>query len=192
MKSRTRQLLSDVLAFLHQQNKTDDELDLMKANIATHLENEKNSFEITSVSRNDLDGVGFDSALITDAQIEHLADKMANDYCEQLFWTSLKIIADCHELPTKYDELTEDEFWEQYKPVQNHLVGDCSFDGCMFETYGEEVQYVLSKIDEQIVWTILDGSEDDNLYIVSGYHLVNRLGYLITEKPYTKEIEIKI
>ena len=191
MKNTTRQLLSDVLAFLHQQNKTDAELDLMKTNIATHLESEKDSFEITSVSRDDLDSVGFDSALITDAQMEYLADKMASDYCEQLFWTSIEIIAEDLELPTKYDELTEDEFWEQYQPVQNHFIEDGSFDGCLFETYGEEVQYVLSKIDECVVWTIIDG-DDDTRFISSGYHLVNRVGYLITENPYTKEMQIEI
>lgn len=51
-------------------------------------------FNITSVSRQDLEMRGFDTTNITDAQMERLAQKMCDDYLEQMFWTSLDIIAE--------------------------------------------------------------------------------------------------
>lgn len=72
------------------------------------------------------------------------------------------------------------EAWdEKYKPIQNH------FDGSdKFETYGEELDFVLSiaNTEPRRVWTLVDG-DDGNLYIVDGYHLVNRVNYFVTEKP---------
>jgi hypothetical protein len=56
-------------------------------------------FPITSVCRMDLlnKEVGFTAkqALdITDAQMKKIASKLADDYCNQLFWSSLKIVAE--------------------------------------------------------------------------------------------------
>lgn len=31
---------------------------------------------------------------LTDSQMERLASKLANDYCEQLYWSSLEILGD--------------------------------------------------------------------------------------------------
>ena len=78
--------------------------------------------------------------------------------------------------------------WEQeldawdakYKPMTNQ------FDGSdKFETYGKELDYVRSvyDADPRRVWTLVDG-DDGNLYIVDGYHLVNRVNYFITEVPF--------
>lgn len=60
-------------------------------------------FPITSVSREDLQTYGFDTRSVTDAQMRRLAQKMANDYCEQLFWSSMEIIAEGLEFP-RYPE----------------------------------------------------------------------------------------
>ncbi len=51
-------------------------------------------FNITSVSREDLESRGFDTTNITDEQMERLAQKMCDDYLEQMFWISLDIIAE--------------------------------------------------------------------------------------------------
>jgi hypothetical protein len=72
--------------------------------------------------------------------------------------------------------------WEaNYKPIKNHITGE---NDDKFETYGEELDYVRSVADTEPrrVWTLVDG-DDGNLYIVDGYHLVNRVNYFITEKP---------
>ena len=72
--------------------------------------------------------------------------------------------------------------WEtKYQPIKNHITGE---DDDKFETYGEELDYVRSIADTEPrrVWTLVDG-EDGNLYIVDGYHLVNRVNYFITKEP---------
>jgi hypothetical protein len=82
--------------------------------------------------------------------------------------------------------LTEDNFDEVYLPKTNHLVQDAPFDGTMFETFGKELDYILSMVNElrnhNRVWTIIDG--DDGLSCIAGYHLVNRIGYIVTAKPW--------
>ena len=35
-----------------------------------------------------------------------------------------------------------DEFETKYKPIKNHLNEDRGYDGCAFETFGEELNYV--------------------------------------------------
>jgi len=59
------------------------------------------------------------------------------------------------------------------------------FEGGMYETFGEEGKYVLekAKVFPNNVWTILDG-DDGNMYIVTGYHWINRMGYLVTKEPW--------
>lgn len=67
-----------------------------------HLLTQLNSgyFPITSVHRNDLLFKGYDIDEISDSDMYKLANKMANDYCEQLFWDSMDIIAsECLNLP---------------------------------------------------------------------------------------------
>ena len=78
--------------------------------------------------------------------------------------------------------------WEaKYKPIKNQYAQKQAgeFVEDKFETYGEELDFVRSVCDEDArrVWTLVDG-DDGNLYIVDGYHLVNRVNYFITELPF--------
>ena len=52
------------------------------------------SFCISRLSREDLKEKGFDTSDIDDKTMQRIADKLGDDYCEQLFWTSLEIIAE--------------------------------------------------------------------------------------------------
>lgn len=61
----------------------------------------KESFVITEVSREDLEEIGFDTSKVSDETMERLARKLGDDYCEQLFWTSLEIIAEYLEIPKR-------------------------------------------------------------------------------------------
>ncbi len=111
-------------------------------------------------------------------------------------------------------KLTEEEFDEKYELQVNHIVRAnqpvevadediCSFNGCMYETYGEELQYVLDTPVNRII-TIIEGEDDTcsgeceacecspSMFYVSGYHIVNRVGYLITKEPITEEFEVKL
>ena len=61
----------------------------------------KESFIITQVSREDLEEIGYDTSEVSDDTMERLASKLGDDYCEQLFWTSLDIMAEYMEIPKK-------------------------------------------------------------------------------------------
>ena len=70
----------------------------------------KESFEITSVSREDLDLAGFDTSDVDDSTMERLADKMGDAYVSNGFWIDLPIIAEYLEIPKKCEtEEEEDE-----------------------------------------------------------------------------------
>ena len=82
--------------------------------------------------------------------------------------------------------LTEQEWFDTYKPLPNHIDPNASFNdgdnGYMFETYGEELDFVKAQEPNRI-WTYFDG-DDGGTYICDGYHLVNRIGYFVTTVPY--------
>jgi hypothetical protein len=45
--------------------------------------------------------------------------------------------------------------------------------GCLFETYAAELTFVRDQ-DPRTIWTLVEG-DDGNQYVISGYHLVNRI-----------------
>ena len=96
-----------------------------------------------------------------------------------------------------YTKLTEDEFEHRYHPlVPNHLDPNASWQpghgpGCLFETYGEELAFVRRQ-DPRTVWTLVDGTEDDATYLLSGFRLVNRIGYLISRSPVPEGTDVEV
>lgn len=96
--------------------------------------------------------------------------------------------------------LTMEEWETQYKPITNHIVPNASFfndetgsNGIMFETYGEEYDYVASigHKEPNRIWTLID-TEDGELIIINHWGFVNRVGYFITEKPYEHPLTIEV
>lgn len=121
-------------------------------------------------------------------------------------------------------QMTEEEFDKKFTIQKNHLTGNESFGG-MYETYGEEIQYVkdLDK-KEKRVWTIIEGDSPREeceyeareeecpdadggcaeshdhyvkchispMYYVSGFHWVNRLGFIVTNEPYKEDTEVEL
>ena len=61
----------------------------------------KDSFVISRVSREDLEAIGFDTSNVSDSTMERLASRLGDDYCNQLFWISLDIMAEYFEIPRK-------------------------------------------------------------------------------------------
>jgi hypothetical protein len=90
--------------------------------------------------------------------------------------------------------ITEEQFEERFTMLDNHFYenpNDCSFNGCLFETYGEEREYVnrvvLDPVKKRHLWTIVEGDSGDKLYYQSGYHIINRLGFFFTSEPVTED-----
>jgi hypothetical protein len=91
---------------------------------------------------------------------------------------------------SNFIEMDFDEWCETYKPIPNNIVEDSSFDGTMFETYGDEVAFV-KKADPAYIWMYGDG-DDGGSYIWNGWHIVNRIGYFITEVPCPADTTIQV
>lgn len=71
------------------------------------------------------------------------------------------------------DHISEDEFWDDWGVVQKSS-------GVMFEF--EDVK------DQPInhVWTVVESGDDSigNWYASPGFHIVNRMGYVMTKKSW--------
>ena len=78
-------------------------------------------------------------------------------------------------------KMTEDEFDERYPLVVNHIDNEAARDGCLFDTDGPEYAFVCDQ-DPRKVWTLVDVGEDGTA-LLSEFHYVNRLGYLVSRVP---------
>ena len=75
------------------------------------------------------------------------------------------------------NEMEEFDIWYgKYKHVNKPKE-----DYFLYETYGDDLEYILS-LNKAYVWTLVD--TDDGLYLLNGYHLVNRLNYIVCEIPH--------
>lgn len=100
-------------------------------------------------------------------------------------------------------EIEFEEFEERYKPRFNHFEAKdnpsndpsscCAVNGLMYESYGRDWNYVKSQ-DPNKVWTVIMCDDDDQTdpedqywTIAKGFHIVNRMGYIITNQPWTNE-----
>lgn len=83
-------------------------------------------FNITSVSWDDLDHVGFDTKNTDDSDLAALAGKMADDYCNQLFWDSLEIIAEILGFPRKWDKWFKEIDFSTMEKITGYKQSDFS------------------------------------------------------------------
>ena len=90
----------------------------------------------------------------------------------------------------RFIEMDLDEWAATYKPIKNHIDTNSSFDGEMFETYGDELEFVKAQ-DEDRIWMYGDG-DDGGCYIWNGWHYVNRIGYFITSVPCPPDTTIQV
>lgn len=77
-------------------------------------------------------------------------------------------------------ELEYDEWFDKYKPITND-----HDEIKVYETYGKDLEFIESIIDDNRVWTFLDGG--DFSVITNGAMFVNRLCYYVTEVPWEGE-----
>jgi hypothetical protein len=94
---------------------------------------------------------------------------------------------------TTVSEITIEQFYKEYLPQTNQFNDNASWDGCMFETYGDDYEYVKTvyELAPDRVWTIV---EDDDGYpvLTNGWHYVNRIGYVVTVRPAPKNTFINV
>ena len=100
-----------------------------------------------------------------------------------------------HDMSEDFIELTEDEFHDRYTLRLNHFDPSAGWNidetgGCLFEIYGEEFAFV-SQQDPLTVWTLVDGTNGD-MYLESGLHFVNRVGYLLSTIPFPENVIIQV
>jgi hypothetical protein len=95
-------------------------------------------------------------------------------------------------MTTKFIELTWTEWEEKFKPIKNHITKypDSGTEYQSFETYGAEQEFVATKIDERLVWTMGDG--DMCTYLSNGYHYINRISYYVCTVPYEEDTDYQI
>jgi hypothetical protein len=82
------------------------------------------------------------------------------------------------------------EWEEKYKPITNPFDEHASLGGVMFETYGKELEFVRAQTNKHI-WTYQDGDEG-SLIITSGFRLIDRIGYVVTEIPWEEYEEVEL
>ena len=84
-----RELLEDLHQYFEQkENKTGAETSFL-----IQLTGELPYFQVTAPSREDLERYGFDTTDVDDEDMREIARRLESDYCEQLYWLSLDIIA---------------------------------------------------------------------------------------------------
>jgi len=77
----------------------DDFCDLI--NWVRVIDEDEGFFEISSLHRDDLEHIGYNTSRVDDSIMKTLASKLGSDYCDQLFWSSLPIIADYLGIPKR-------------------------------------------------------------------------------------------
>lgn len=98
-------------------------------------------------------------------------------------------------------EITEEEFDAECKLIDNHLDNNAPFDGKMYETYGDALEFVMKMAEQNRVITIIEGDTDEMdddgeiktaMFYASGLHFVNRIGYLVTLEPIKYDFQVQI
>jgi len=91
---------------------------------------------------------------------------------------------------TNFIEMTFEEADEQFRFIPNQYDEFASFNGLMYETYGDEVEAVKA-FDPAKIWMYGEG-DNGGSYIWSGWGFVNRLGYFLSENPVPPNTTIQI
>jgi hypothetical protein len=91
------------------------------------------------------------------------------------------------------NNMTYDEWVNNFMPIQNPNDPDAQIDGYMFDYIDEELAFVKA-VDSKFVWTVVecDSEESDvddvevdfSHCLLAGRHYVNRMGYIIATRPW--------
>lgn len=77
--------------------------------------------------------------------------------------------------------LSEEEFEAEFSPYKKD-----SGDLYDFED--------VARLDPELVWTIVESGddEDDNWYAAPGFHVINKMGYVVSDTPWTEDIVLAV
>jgi len=88
--------------------------------------------------------------------------------------------------------LHEDAFHAFFRPYRHKDASNDIWGGIGLETFGSDFELV-KQLPTTHVWTVIDGGDNPDQWIVTGIHIVNRVCYLVTEASHGwKEIEFRI
>ena len=80
----------------------------------------------------------------------------------------------------KWKTIYSKTFFNKYVPIHEDVWVD-----------DKEFIETMNKPDgERYIWTV--GEEDGTWYVNSGYHLVNRIGFIITKNKWEKDMNIEV
>ncbi len=74
----------------------------------------------------------------------------------------------------------EDVFYEHFRPFRHPSARFDIWGGHGLETFGDDLQLAFN-YDANHVWTVIDGGEGPDQWIMPGFHRVNRICFLLTE-----------
>lgn len=84
-----------------------------------------------------------------------------------------------------------EEFVETYQPYQNPNTKEGSYNNYLFDSYQEVIDFSVNipEFTKNQIWTLVDGDYEES-WIISGLHIVNRMGYFVTRIEAKEEIEV--
>lgn len=100
-------------------------------------------------------------------------------------------------MTNRFIHLSEEAFEALFPLKPNHLNPHAAWSvggpggsgGCLFETFGAELDFVRGCNPRQ-VWTLIDA--DGELCVVSGCRFVDRLGYLVSTIPLADGVDVQV
>ena len=87
-----------------------------------------------------------------------------------------------------------DDFIDKYMPVKNTLDEQAGFDGMLFETFGDEFDFVTKAghVDECKVWSLIE-MPNGRLVIVNGLWILDCVGFFVCRISYKgKKGQLKV
>ena len=83
------------------------------------------------------------------------------------------------EFRDKWKTIYSKTFYNKYIPIHDNLWVD-----------DKEFIETMNKPDgEQYIWTL---GHEESFYVTSGYHLVNRIGFIITKNKWENDMNIEV
>lgn len=79
--------------------------------------------------------------------------------------------------------LHEDAFCDFFMPYHHPKARHDIWGGIGLETFGEDFDLVRT-LNENYIWSVVESGCDSDQWITPGIHYVNRVCYLVTEKPH--------